>query len=144
MLEKRKAKEGMYFVDPQVLCARNSARRRGEAGQLLNLSSCMMLIHIRQTMSTMTTSKNRKWAGVAANRLLYNSAISHSLRGMAGNEPDKEQTGTSTHYTFPMRKSGIAYKPRGSWRRNPHSKDSKNKDVPKEMKGQPAKAGQSG
>jgi hypothetical protein len=54
----------------------------------------MMLIHIRQTMSAMTTSKTRNRAGVAANRLLYIPAISRSLRCMAGNEPEKEQTGT--------------------------------------------------
>jgi hypothetical protein len=90
----RRIPEGMYGIALQVLCARSPARGRGEAGQLLNLSSCMMIIHIRQTMSNMTTSKNRKWAGVAANRLLYNLAILHSLRCMAGNEPDKEQTGT--------------------------------------------------
>jgi hypothetical protein len=95
----------------------------------------MMLIHIRQTMSKMTTSKNRKRAGFAANRWLDNPAISHSLRCMAGNEPDKEQTGTYTHYTFHMRKSGIAYKPRDSWRRNPHRKDSKNKEVPARNEG---------
>lgn len=28
-----------------------------------------------------------------------------------------------------MRKSGIAYTPRGAWRRNPHSKDSENNVV---------------
>lgn len=43
MSVKRKAEEGMYSADLQVLCARSPKRGRGEAGQLLNPSSRMML-----------------------------------------------------------------------------------------------------
>jgi len=52
----------------------------------------MMLPHIRQTMHEMTTSENRKGDKVATNKV-SNSSI-RSLRCMAGNEPDREQTGT--------------------------------------------------
>jgi hypothetical protein len=42
------------------VCKKPANAGSGEAGQLLNPSSCMMQGHIRQTMLEMTISKNCK------------------------------------------------------------------------------------
>jgi hypothetical protein len=47
--------------------------------------------------------------------------MQRSLWRAADSESEREQTGTYPQSTFHMRKSGIAYTPRGAWRRNPHS-----------------------
>jgi hypothetical protein len=52
-------------MGPQVLCARSLARDSGEADQLLNPSSYMMPIHIRQIMPEMTIPKSRNALFVA-------------------------------------------------------------------------------
>jgi hypothetical protein len=44
-----------------------------------------------------------------------------SLQRVAGKEPEKEQKGPYTHYTFHLRKSGMAYRWRHPGSRNPHT-----------------------
>src|SRR6266849_987001 len=66
-----------------------------------------------------------------------------SLWRTADNESERERTGTYTQSTFCMRKSGIAYTPRGARRRNPHSTCSESKEATRTGKEQPSKEGQS-
>lgn len=61
---------------------------------------------------------------------------------MAGKEPEKEQKGPYTHYTFHLRKSGMAYRWRHPGSRNPHTSWEKQRgDEP--VKGQLMKMSQS-